>query len=153
MIKVIAGLRFQEKFKSLYLLIKFKIMVTIVGYKTAQNEMGEEFYMLVLQGKIEMVKSKETGSYYATARKALITSTFTEEVCESLIGTQMDGEIVKEQCDPYEYTVKETGEIIELSHSYRYLPKEEANHAITKQTNPIASIEQSFSENGVLEMA
>ena len=44
-------------------------MVRIIDYKTRQKEDGTEFYLLEVQGGIEMVKSKETGLYYATAKK------------------------------------------------------------------------------------
>ena len=39
-------------------------MVRIIDYKTRQKEDGTEFYLLEVQGGIEMVKSKETGLYY-----------------------------------------------------------------------------------------
>jgi len=127
-------------------------MVTIVGFKSSINQDGEEFFSLILQGKIEMVKSQTTGDYYATARKARISSTFSEEVCESLVGTQMAGEIVKEACEPYEYTIEQTGEIIELSHQYKFIPEGEKSNS-RKSVQPLSSFENSFSENGVLETA
>ena len=50
-------------------------MVRIIDYKTRQREDGTEFYLLEVQGGIEMVKSKETGLYYATAKKATVSTT------------------------------------------------------------------------------
>lgn len=61
-------------------------------------------------------KSKETGNYYATAKSDSITSTFTEEQCKDLIGQEIPGSIVKVQCDPYEYKIKDTNEVISLTH-------------------------------------
>jgi hypothetical protein len=50
-------------------------MVRIISYKTRQKEDGTDFYLLEVQGGIEMVLSKTSGQYYATAKKATV-STF-----------------------------------------------------------------------------
>ena len=46
------------------------------------KEDGTEVYLLEAQGGIEMVKSKETGLYYATSKKATVSTTFDEETCK-----------------------------------------------------------------------
>jgi len=74
---------------------------------------------------VELVKSKETGNFYATAKKASISSTFDEMTCKSLIGQQIPGSIQRVDTDPFEFTVKETGEIITLSHRWTYLKEGE----------------------------
>lgn len=99
-------------------------MVRIVNYIKRHSEDGREFFSLELSGGIEMVLSQVSGQFYATAKKAYITSTFDEDTCRSLIGTEMPGSVSKVECEPYEFTVKETGEIITLSHRYVYLPEE-----------------------------
>lgn len=99
-------------------------MVTIVDYHLSEDSEGKEFFSLSIQGKIEMVKSKETGRFYATARRTRITSTFDEDTCRDLLGTKLPGAIVKVDCEPYEYTIPETGEIVSLNHSYQYVPEE-----------------------------
>ena len=43
---------------------------------------------------------------------------------KSLIGSEFPGSIVKEECEPYEYTIQDTGEIITLSHRYVYRAEE-----------------------------
>lgn len=96
-------------------------MITIVDYKERLNKDGEPFLALVLEGDMEMVQS-ESGRYYATARRTSIPSSFNEETCKRLIGKQMPGAIVKVECDAYEYTLPETGEIIHLTHRYEYSP-------------------------------
>ncbi|ARN78236.1 hypothetical protein BST97_09665 [Nonlabens spongiae] len=98
-------------------------MVRIIGFKKREKEDGAPFFVLELQGGIEMVKSAETGQFYATAKKAFVTSTFDEMTCEALIGSEMEGSIVKKQVDPYTYVVKETGEEIILRHRWIYLPE------------------------------
>jgi hypothetical protein len=98
-------------------------MVRIISYKTRQREDGTEFYLLEVQGGIEMVKSKTSEQFYATAKKAIVSTTFDEETCKALIGTQMAGKIVKIQTEPYQYPIKESGEVITLEHRYIYIPE------------------------------
>lgn len=130
-------------------------MVTIINFKERQREDGTEFYVLELQGGIEMIKSKLTGNFYATAKKAFIPSTFDMATCTSLIGTQMQGKIVREACETFNYIVKETGEEISLNHRWVYkavgdIATEKAT--IASDQNVIASSEV-FSKNGILEPA
>ena len=106
-------------------------MVTIVDYKQRENEDGESFFVLVIQGGLEMVKSQESNRYYATARKTNVPSTFNEITCKGLVGSQMPGKIQKVETDPYEYTVEETGEILELNFRYEYVPEEEKDNIPT----------------------
>lgn len=95
-------------------------MVTIVDFKERTSGEGEQFYVLILQGGVEMVKSKETGRFYATAKRASISSTFDENTCKSLIGTTFPGSISREECDSYEYVIPETGEVLNLQHRWVY---------------------------------
>ena len=97
-----------------------------------------------------MVKSTQTDQFYATAKKAYISSTFDEETCKALIGVEMPGSVEKTDCLPYEYTVKDTGEVIMLSHTYVYVPEETANPVEEKQFVPDVN---SFSKNGKSELA
>jgi uncharacterized OB-fold protein len=96
-------------------------MVTITDYKTMTNENGKSFNLLVVQGGLESVKSKNTGKTYFTAKTANVSCTFEEEMCKTLIGQQIDGSVNKVSVDPYEYTVPETGEILTLTHRYQYV--------------------------------
>jgi hypothetical protein len=98
-------------------------MVRISDYMIREGKDGKSFIALELEGEIEMVQS-ESGRFYATARRCSITSTFTEDVAKTLIGKTLPGRIARVQTDPYAYTVKETGEVINLAHSYQYLPDE-----------------------------
>jgi hypothetical protein len=110
-------------------------MVTIVDYKAFQKENGEKFYSLIIQGGIEAVKSKESGRTYLTARTTNLACTFNEITCKSLVGTQLPGVIKKVEVDPYDYTDRATGEIVEMSHRYEYLSDEAAiiNDNLIKQ--------------------
>lgn len=115
-------------------------MITITGFKPATNDKGETFNMLELQGDIEMVKSKETGRFYATARKCLIASTFNDVMCEKLIGKEMKGEIERQVSEVYDYVIPETGETITLEHTWVYNP------------NPTTTEEHVFGKERSLEI-
>jgi len=100
-------------------------MVTIVDYAKRTNKEGEEFNALILQSGLDLVKSRETNNYYATAKRTSIPSTFDNNTCEKLIGTEIPGSIQRIDCEPYEYTIRETGEVITLSHRWVYLKEGE----------------------------
>ena len=123
-------------------------MVRIINYKEREKEDGTTFFVLELQGGIEMVLSKATGNFYATAKKAFIPSTFDEQTCNGLIGTEMPGRIVKEECEPFNYLIKETGEEIRLAHRWTYTPNESAQPKKEMQVNANSNV---FSENGIME--
>lgn len=95
-------------------------MVTVIGVQTRKNSKNEEFSLLVLQGGIEVVKSKQTGKQYFTAKKCAIPSTFDAQTAQSFVGSKMPGVIEKKPCEPYEFTIKETGEVIELDYVLQY---------------------------------
>src|SRR5690606_40684319 len=112
-------------------------MVQIVDYKTYQKEDdGSVFHALVVQGGLEVVKSKSTAKNYFTAKTARVACTFNEETCKQLIGTELPGKIQKVETTPYDYLVPETGEMITLSHRYEYLSDEEAivkDHVVDRE--------------------
>ena len=84
-------------------------MLRIVDYKERHNADGELFYALIIQGGIELVKSRETGMYYATAKKTSVPSTFDEETCKSLVGQEVEGTIQKVPCEPYLWLTSKPG--------------------------------------------
>ena len=96
-------------------------MVTIIDFVKRQNKEGKEFNALILQSGIELVKSRETQRWYATAKKASITSTFDDAVCQGLIGQQIPGSVQRIETEPYDFTVKDTGEVLTLTHRWVYL--------------------------------
>lgn len=100
------------------------IMVTVVDYQERTAESGEGYFSLILQGEIEIVVSKNTGRPYATAGKASMPCTFDEPTCASMVGKELPGSIKRVDCEPYEYTIPESGETIELSHRWEYIATE-----------------------------
>lgn len=98
-------------------------MVTVIDFAKRQRTDGKEFIALILQGGLEMVRSKQTDRYYATVKKCSISSTFDEETAKMMIGERIPGTIQKQSCEPYPYVVKETGEVLELNFRWVYLPE------------------------------
>lgn len=94
-------------------------MVRIIDYKQREKD-GETFFVLVLQGKPEIVKSLNTGKSYMTVRQAFMPCTFDEEMCRALIGETFVGSIKRVPCEEYEYTTPDSGEIIKLDFRYEY---------------------------------
>ena len=126
-------------------------MVTIIDFKERNKEDGTSFFVLEVQGGIELVQSQKTGQFYATAKKAYIPSTFNEVTCVALVGTQMPGDIEKVDCDPYEYTVQETGEVITLTHRYQYVQETKPKQDDIPEW--LSGKPDTFSKNGKSEMA
>lgn len=116
-------------------------MVTVSGYAVRQNQEGDSFVVLILQGDMELVQSQQTGHFYATAKKCTISSTFTEQMAATLVGKQLPGKIIKEECEPYDFVAPETGEIVELNHRWVYVAEEGPKRV---------KAENVFSKNGSL---
>lgn len=121
-------------------------MVRIIDYKKRQTEEGKEFFVLEVSGGVEMVKSQTTNQFYATAKKAFISSTFDEQTCIALIGTEMSGKVLKQECQPYEYVNKESGEILVLNHRYIYVPEE-----VVVSKSEQSSIDKLLQEQDILQ--
>lgn len=97
-------------------------MVTVKSFTKRETKDGRDFLTLELVGGLEMIQSQNTGKFYATVRKCSVPATFDEEVAASLVGTKMPGQIVRIESEPYDYTIKATGEVVTLQHSYGYEP-------------------------------
>lgn len=98
-------------------------MVTVTNHTTRTRKDGTTFQVLELTGGVELIQSQETGKFYATVRKTTIPCTFDESIAKGLIGTQMKGDVVRVQVDPYDFVNQKTGEIMKLQHSYSYQPE------------------------------
>jgi hypothetical protein len=102
-------------------------MVKVTGYQKRQSQTGGHYYALELQSDdLEFQVSKETGRTYAKAKKSWMTCTFDENVCQLMIGKEMPGSIIKEDCEPYTFTVEETGESITIAFRYVYQPEQDS---------------------------
>lgn len=131
-------------------------MVTVVNYAIRKNADNEQFIALILQGELELIKSKKTGKYYATSRTTSIVSTFDEAIAKQMIGKTLPGTIAKSPCEPYEYTIPETGEIIQLNYRYSYVAEdtlEEQSEECEELVADEISMRNTFSNNGTLALA
>jgi hypothetical protein len=117
-------------------------MVTICGFNECVSKEGKPFYALTVQGGLEMVLSEESGRYYATKKQASVTSTLDEKTCQGLVGTTLPGKISKVVCEPYDYTVQETGEVITLTHRWIYNPNEASIEETVYQQEPIGAVSE-----------
>ena len=95
-------------------------MVTISSFEQRKNKKNEEFNVLILQGNAEVVISKETGKPYLTARKTSIPCTFDENMAKTMLGKELPGEILKMDCDEYDFLVPGTKQKIKLAYTYVY---------------------------------
>ncbi|BAV06174.1 hypothetical protein FLA_2190 [Filimonas lacunae] len=87
-----------------------------------------------------MLQSQTTGKFYATAKRCFITSTFDLATATALIGQQIPGTITRMQCSPYDFTNKETGEVMKLTHTYAYVPHEGAMPQYEPQQVPVMEV-------------
>lgn len=97
-------------------------MVTVTNYTVRKTKDERTFITLELTGGVELVQSQETGNFYATVRKCSIPSTFDEDVAKSIIGSKMEGEIVRVEAEAYDFVNPNTGEVMTLAYSWAYRP-------------------------------
>jgi hypothetical protein len=97
-------------------------MVQVTNFQEVETKEGKTFISLELTGGLELIQSQTTGKFYATVRKCRVPSTFDSNIAKLMVGTQLDGDIVRVETDPYEYVNKRTGEVLILQHSYAYKP-------------------------------
>ncbi|WP_353779681.1 hypothetical protein [Winogradskyella sp. 3972H.M.0a.05] len=105
-------------------------MVTVKNFKTITKSNGEKFNALIVEGGVQPVLSQKTNRIYFTSRRAIVPCTLDGEACKTVIGMEFQGEVAKVACDPYAYTIEETGETIQLSHRWEY--KDDQLEAIEK---------------------
>ncbi|MEW4922630.1 hypothetical protein [Algibacter sp. 2305UL17-15] len=108
-------------------------MVTIKNFKKREAKTGDEFFVLVLEGGITPVRSKETGRMYFTQKTCTVPTTFDEDTCNQLIGQEFQGEIVKVKVPSFEYVLPESGDVITLEHRWEYKDETIENQQIIEE--------------------
>jgi hypothetical protein len=111
-------------------------MVTVKDYHVRQGDNGSEYISLELTGDVCFVQSQTTGRFYAAAKRCFMYAALDEPTAKSLVGSRMPGSIERVACDPYEYTIESTGEVLSLAYSYVYRPDciETAEAPVTQKT-------------------
>ena len=99
-------------------------MVRIIKFKKSTSNEGKDFISLKIQGGVEAIQSEATGRFYLTARTTYVATTFDETTAQALVGTSFPGMVKKVVSEPYQYTIKESGEVVSLSHRFEYVPEE-----------------------------
>ena len=105
-------------------------MVSIKSFKVITNDDGEDYCILILEGKVEMAKSSSTGKFYATTKTCNVPTTFDEEKCKDLIGSTMPGSIERVETDPYDYTIPGSDKTVQLTYTYEYNPIENVGNTV-----------------------
>lgn len=100
-------------------------MVTVSACKEREGKDGKPYSCLELTGEIEILISQTTGRPYISARRTTIPAVFSLEICRTLIGTQIPGSIRKVKTEKYEYTIPESGKVIELDYRWEYSKDED----------------------------
>lgn len=118
-------------------------MVIVKNAHLRKGEDEKEFVSLELNGDIELVQSQNTGRFYATVRRCFVSATFDLPTAKLFIGKQLPGNIVRQECEPYEYTMPDTGEVITLGYSYQYVPE--------RQVPTPVLVEESTDADSILE--
>jgi hypothetical protein len=106
-------------------------MVTITRVLQRQTTEGNKFCVLELEGDIEIACSQSNGKPYATTKKCTIPCTFDEATAKRMIGLTLEGEIVRENCEPYTYINPRTNETIMLTHRYVFKAAEQFLHELS----------------------
>ncbi len=108
-------------------------MITVKNYHIRKGDDGGEYISLELTGDVCFVQSHVTGRFYAAAKRCFMYAALDEPTAEALVGSKMPGSIERVACDPYQFTIPQTGELVSLSYTYQYVPD-----GIEKAEPPIA---------------
>lgn len=77
--------------------------VLVTDYFERNNSKGETFFVIQVSGGNEFITSKDTGKVYLSSKKATIPTSFSQQQCEAILGSEFTGQILKEQCEPYSF--------------------------------------------------
>ena len=96
-----------------------KVTIAGVVVRTSKKD-GKEFLSITVVGDLDIVTSAKTGNQSLVAMKCNISSNLPVGMASSLIGQQIEGQVVKVPCPAYLWTNPTTAEVVELSHTYCY---------------------------------
>jgi hypothetical protein len=99
-------------------------MVKITKYTVKKNKDGGKFIVLTITGGVSVQRSETTGNPFVSTLKTNILANVDEQTAKAMIGQELPGSIVKQACEPYQYTTPD-GETKLLEYSYQYLEEEE----------------------------
>lgn len=119
-------------------------MVTVIGYniRTQKDNEQNTYISLELEGDVEMVQSQNSGRFYATVRRCAISSTFDQLTAERMVGKQMPGSIERVPCEPYDFTIEATGEVMKIGYRWSYVPEGAMRMPAMRQRTTVQPKEQ-----------
>ena len=126
-------------------------MITVKAAHERMSKENKTFVSLELIGDMELVQSQTTGRFYATARRCFINSTFTLDIAKKFVGNSLPGKIVRVQCESYDYTIPESGEIVTLGYRYEYQPDERPEYNLEPEVKRSFKLEEDETKESVLE--
>ena len=93
--------------------------------KDAKGKIERTFYSFTVTSIITRARKNGDGHYIDNVKCRMSAGGMSEDkkACESVIGEILKGTIERVDCDPYQWTNKETGEEMELTHRYVYQPE------------------------------
>jgi hypothetical protein len=98
-------------------------MVTITNCIERQKSDGSNFTVLEISSGIEVIQSSTSGKFYISSKRTTLPCTFSFQFAQSLIGTQMPGNVVRIQVPAYDYINPRTNETMKLQHAFSYQPE------------------------------
>ncbi|MEO6732316.1 MAG: hypothetical protein ABIN01_13950 [Ferruginibacter sp.] len=106
-------------------------MVTITGYQQRKSAEGKTFFVLELEGGLQIQISQTTGKQYATKSKCSMACSFDEVTAREVVGTTLPGSIVRTPCEPYSFTNPNSGENMTLDYNFTYKAPEMLQEGVT----------------------
>ena len=106
----------------------------MLATKKEPKKMVLLFMSLKFKAVLKLFKVNQQAVITPLLKKAYIPTTFDQVMCQSFVGKEIEGTIVKEECENYLYVVKETGEELILNHRWVFTP-EKKEAVLQKQDN------------------
>jgi hypothetical protein len=107
-------------------------MVRIVAVNENKVEAtGELFYSLTIVSNSEIAISQKGNPFLKQARVRISAGAISRDLsqCERMIGTELDGNIIRVECDEYDYVAPD-GTEYKLTHQYKYVKEEQAEEQV-----------------------
>ena len=100
-----------------------KQTVTVLSIEERLSKEGKDFRVVIVEG-VPTVYTRSDGSSYTTKVKVGIPSNLPKTYLDTLIGKELPGKIIKEECEPYEWFNPDTWEEVTLNYKYKYVAVE-----------------------------
>lgn len=117
-----ANADFWKEFKNIKTTYKTTNVVTVLSVEERVASNGTEFRAVIVKAP-PTVYTNENGNYIASPQ-AGIPSNLPKTYLDTLIGKELPGKIIREECEPYEWFNPDTWEEVTLNYKYKYVAVE-----------------------------